>query len=586
MDARSSAAESGGGEAREAAIGHLHLAPQASLELDELAARIQDGEILTDYLPQPAADIAHSQSTPQGPAAAVAGQFAPATGLRSPDRRVARQPNGNFDIHLAFFNDSANEDGAGSMLVAPSRELQHHVSAHHATSRPLSPAFTQRDIDMEVATADAIATTAQDAPALTTPDAFPMSDAPALTTPDAFPMSDAPAHHNMIGLGNRLPPLVHAIPFPQHIDLNGPGMGEDFPGVGYGAMDLLPVASDERLTAFARLRFDDGSYYMHTYQIILGRNIDLAHRDMRRLAKVDQLKADGHREAAEDLLKGNKVKKQKRHAARSVISERGGIVSAPIKAMPMEYQQRRQSNGSHSLSSASHPTGDSSEEKPAERAPQDMIMQAFPEVPAQFDGHVPEDPNDCPLVPIHPEHITARTGSHGPKGISRQHAKIFYNYDQGHFCVEVLGANGLHHEDHFLQQGEIAPLDHGDHLLIGAVNIRFYLPDIALTTDQRGRQDSGSRPMSFSFENGDGELESEEHISSESEGDLSVNPKHVYHYPIDSELESDEGAEDDDLDEYEEPRPRQKLSMKVKFGKTYVPCLATSRSIQYHNANI
>jgi predicted component of type VI protein secretion system len=199
-----------------------------------------------------------------------------------------------------------------------------------------------------------------------------------------------------------------------------------------------------------------------------------------------------------------------------------------------------------------------------------MIMQAFPEVPAQFDGHVPEDPNDCPLVPIHPEHITARTGSHGPKGISRQHAKIFYNYDQGHFCVEVLGANGLHHEDRFLQQGEIAPLDHGDHLLIGAVNIRFYLPDIALTTDQRGRQDSGSRPMSFSFENGDGELESDEHISSESEGDLSVNPKHVYHYPIDSELESDEGVEDDDLDDYEEPRPRQKLSMKVKFGKTYV----------------
>jgi hypothetical protein len=313
LDARPSGAERDGGEAREAATGQPHLAPQASLGLDELAALIQDGQTLQPVHdpPQPAGDIAHLQSTLQGHIAAAAS-------LRFSDSRVARHPNGNFDIHIASSNDSANEDGAGSMLVAPSRELQHNVSAHNDTSRPLSPAFTQRDLDMQVATANATATSVQ--------------DAPALTAPDALPMPDASADQDMTSLDNGLP-LTHATPFPQHIDLNGPGMGEDFPGVGYEAMDLLPVASDERLTAFARLRFDDGSYYMHTYQIILGRNIDLAHRDMRRLAKVDQLKAEGHREAAEDLLKGTKGKKHKRHAARSVISEKGGIVNAPIKAL-------------------------------------------------------------------------------------------------------------------------------------------------------------------------------------------------------------------------------------------------------------
>ena len=439
------------------------------------------------------------------------------------------------------------------MLVGSSRELQHHVSARHALrdalhSPPAAP--SQSTVNMEAATADA---PAQDAPAAAMP------DAPSAALPDAV----VPADPDVSVLATSLPALGDAIQLPVAADLFGAGLGPDF-----AAMDFAqPTISDERLTAFARLRFDDGSYYMHTYQIVLGRNIALAHRDMRRLAKVDQLHAEGQPQAAEDLLNGKVSKKRKRRAARSVISEKGGIVSAPIASMPMEFQQRRLSNASHSLSSASHPAGDSSEEKPAERAPQDMIMQAFPEVPAQFDGHVPEDPHDCPLVPIHPHHITARTGSHGPKGISREHAKIFYDFSEGHFSIEVLGSNGLHHENVFRYRGEVVPLDHGDRLVIGAVNIQFYLPDIALTEDQRHRQESGSRPMSFSFENGHGELESDEQESSDSEGELSVNPRHVYHYPM-SELESDDAfGDDDDMDDYEEPvaRPRQKQSVKIKL---------------------
>ncbi|KAH7093776.1 hypothetical protein FB567DRAFT_516054 [Paraphoma chrysanthemicola] len=430
------------------------------------------------------------------------------------------------------------------MLVASSRELEHHVSARHAPadglhSPPAAPASSA--VNMEAATADA-----HDAPAVALP------DAPAVTLPDVN------------ALATSLPALGDPIQMPAAAaDMFDAGLGADFTGMDFSQ----PTISDERLTAFARLRFDDGSYYMHTYQIILGRNIELAHRDMRRLAKVDQLHADGQPQAAEELLNGKPSKKRKRRAARSVISEKGGIVSAPIASMPMEYQQRRQSNASHSLSSASHPTGDSGEEKPAERAPQAMLMQAFPEVPAQFDGHVPEDPHDCPIVPIHPHHITARTGSHGPKGISREHAKIFYDFNEGHFCIEVLGSNGLHHEGAFRYRGDVVPLDHGDRLVIGAVNIQFYLPDVALTEDQRHRQESGSRPMSFSFENGHGELESEEQESSDSEGELSVNPRHVYHYPV-SELESDDAfGDDDDMDDYEEPapRPRQKQSVKIKL---------------------
>lgn len=402
------------------------------------------------------------------------------------------------------------------MVVVSSHEPSDHATAQHDAPAAASLLDThQRIPDMAAATMDAP----------------PM---PALAS-----VADevAPAASNLSleqPFGNGLPALDAPIQFPQADGLNGMTMSMDmqvdhvFPPMDFAAPP--PVITDERVNAFARLRFDDGSYYMHTYQIILGRNIALAHRDMRRLAKADQLHANGQAQAAEEVLNGKKDKKDKkkgkrdrRGGARSVISEKGGIVNAPIESMPMEYQQTRET--SRSQSSASHPTGESGEDKPA-AVSQEMLMQSFPEVPAQFDSHVPEDPNDCPTVPIHPQHIMARTGAQGPKGISRHHARIFYDFDNGNFSVEVLGSNGLHHENNFKSQGEIVPLDHGDHLLIGAVNIQFYLPDIALTDDQRCRQESGSRPMSFSFENGHGELDSDEQESSESEGELSINPRH------------------------------------------------------------
>ncbi|OAL02318.1 hypothetical protein IQ06DRAFT_247562 [Phaeosphaeriaceae sp. SRC1lsM3a] len=499
------------------------------------------------------------------------------------------------------------------MLVVPSGELQHHAHAHNDSRdadyelQPTSPTAHQ-PLNMEVATATADAQLA--------PDVSPAPDnnvnAPALNanapTPNDVPSSTNGNSNGDTAINGRSNGLAEPISFSQPADMTAAAaanataldmnmnnmnlnmnMDVDM-GMGMAAPDFPvmpfppPTASDERLTAFARLRFDDGSYYMHTYQIILGRNIDLARRDLRRIAKHDKLRAEGNPQAAEEILNPSASKKRKRqHKARSVISEKGGIVSAPIDRMPAEYQ-RRQSNASHSLSSASHPTGESGEERPVERAPQDMLMQAFPEVPSQFDGHVPEDPQDCPLVPIHPQFIVARTGSHGPKGISRHHAKIFYSFELQRFCVEVLGSNGLHHEHQFKEQGDIVPLDHGDRLDIGAVKVDFFLPDVALHDSERDRQDSNSRPMSFAFENGRGELESDEQFDSESEAERSINPRHVFHHPMDSDSESDDmDADADDMDDYQEPVPksRQKTAPKLKL-KMSVPAPPTKESKKAH----
>lgn len=359
--------------------------------------------------------------------------------------------------------------------------------------------------------------------------------------------------------------------------LQAPISMTDMPmGTEYTAMDAdLPfnngysvAPAEQRLSAFARLRFDDGSYYMHTYQIVLGRNVQLAHKDMRRLAKVEQLKAKGEKQRAQALLNGGRKRKLK--SARSVISEAGGIVTAPIEMMPMDYQQRCQSVASQSRSSGSHAQAAESNHD-VDHAPQDMLMQALPEVPYQIDQQVPEDPNDCPLVPIHPQHITDRTGLKGPKGISRQHAKIYYDFDSGNFCLAVMGSNGLYHEDTFLAKGANVELSHGDTIIIGMVEMTFFLPDIALTEEQRNRQESGSqsRPMSFTFENGRGESEDLDDSGSE---DQSVNPRHVYHYPVGSEFESDDALlVDEDMDDLDDeaysPVPQPKPNLKIKLKK-------------------
>jgi hypothetical protein len=344
-------------------------------------------------------------------------------------------------------------------------------------------------------------------------------------------------------------------------------------------------ALQQRLSAFARLRFGDGSYYMHTYQIILGRNVELAHRDMRRLAKAEKLRAIGKIEQAEALLRKTGKKRKRANARpRSVISQVGGIVNAPMSAMPAEYQQRRQSVASQSISSSSHQRGASSQDEPVEHAPQHVIMQAFEEVPDQLDSYVPEDPNDCPLVPIHPQQVTALTGVRGPKGISREHAKIYYNFQSGNFEIEVLSNNGLYHEDTFYNAGKVVELSHGDTIVIGMVDMQFFLPDVALTEAQRLRQESSSRPMSFQFENGHGEIESEDMIDDESASEeVSVDPRHLFHMPVSQYSSEDEEMVDDELDDEDEDEPvapvqRHKKKHHVK-PKLKIRLKAKARSL-------
>ncbi|KAF2653610.1 hypothetical protein K491DRAFT_510017 [Lophiostoma macrostomum CBS 122681] len=483
---------------------------------------------------------------------------------------------------------------------APLPGVSGHGSAHHRHVLPASPTdlFTTPPAlpDMEVATDDnALAAIA---PAPVAGHASPPGElptiAPGLQNSALFTANGFSAHAEATHPYTSFPipgeaAILDAPVLDAPISLGHP-MNEnvapsDFTAPDNMTADLAPAAPpQQRLSAFARLRFSDGSYYMHTYQIVLGRNVDLAQRDMERLAMAKKYREKGKLKKAEAIEQGKTKKPDKR--PRSVISEAGGIVSAPMSAMPADYQQRRQSLASHSISSSSHPKGDSSQDEPVDQAPQHVIMQAFEEVPDQLDSFVPEDPNDCPLVPIHPQHITATHGVRGPKGISREHAKIFYNFEKGTFEIEVIGSNGIYHEDQFHATGDVVELNHGDTIVIGMVEMSFFLPDVALTESQRARQESGSRPMSFSFENGQGEVESEDIMSDDSVSEeVSVDPRHLFHMPV-SHYSSDEDAmdeedkaeeDDDEDDEPSTPQPRrkkvlpkQKIKLKLK-NKAQMP---------------
>ncbi|KAF2011054.1 hypothetical protein BU24DRAFT_454556 [Aaosphaeria arxii CBS 175.79] len=383
------------------------------------------------------------------------------------------------------------------------------------------------------------------------PDAIPQS-LPISTIPADLPPLDAP-----IALDQ---PMSDAFAASYVPDMTAMQMS-DVP------MNDYAVTPEDRLSAFARLRFSDGNYYMHTYQIILGRNVQLARKDMLRLKRAKERGDSGGDTSGRKRKRGH-------HRPRSVISNTGGIVNAAVAALPVEYQQRRQSVTENSHDSNSNHAADPNQADAVEQAPQDVLMEAFAPVPQQLEGHVPENPHDCPTVPIHPADINSMSTVQGPKGISRQHAKIAYNFDKRYFELEVLSRNGLYHEDRFYRAGDAVRLNHGDTIVIGAVDMTFTLPEVALTDEDRARQGPDSRPMSFSFENGQGELESDDMYDESASEGTSVNPRHIFYslHPSDSdmddmaedEVDDEEDDEDDEDDEPLSPVPRHK---KKKFIK-------------------
>ncbi|WRT65505.1 uncharacterized protein IL334_002448 [Kwoniella shivajii] len=85
-----------------------------------------------------------------------------------------------------------------------------------------------------------------------------------------------------------------------------------------------------------------------------------------------------------------------------------------------------------------------------------------PPPPPPMKSSAPVDHVDVDLGPL--------------KSVSRNHAKIEYRADLGHFCLEIYGRNGAWVDDRYFVKGSIVPLAQGSQIQIATRIFSFVLP--------------------------------------------------------------------------------------------------------------
>lgn len=281
-----------------------------------------------------------------------------------------------------------------------------------------------------------------------------------------------------------------------------------------------------RISAYAKLEFEDGLFYMNTYSVILGRDLP-AHRAA--------IREEEERKRLNEEVEANprtpaRRSQGSRHA-KSIISEGGGILrdgndSDDDKERKLKKASRASKASKRSKStgsSAHHQSRRNSEAQPANAPvvyqPQPLIRRSAPETGdvAPLDpSRLRPSPYECPVIGIHPP---AGAPAALYKNISRRHVKIKFNQKRHIWEVQFLGRNGGFVDGDFHPCQSVIPLHSGDILQIGGVTTRFVLPDVAIGDtggEEMGQLEDGEdepyqrggKQMSYEFEapHGDGTL--------------------------------------------------------------------------------
>lgn len=271
------------------------------------------------------------------------------------------------------------------------------------------------------------------------------------------------------------------------------------------------VPSSNMISAYAKLSFPDGEFYMTTYSVILGRDLEAYNAALRH---DEEEKARALAEASLSRAPETpvRIKREESRYSRSIISESGGILREGDDPDDETREQRRKarkawkkasklSKKSKSASSSSRPV--SRRNSLAQRRDS---QPAWP-LQAQTAGAVPvdpvslqPDPNDCPIVAIHPP---ASAPLQEFKSISRQHVKIAYNTRTETFEATVIGRNGCFINEVFVPHAETRELEHGCRIQISSIEVTFELPDNVHDHNEPSGQDrysEGGKEMSFDFE--------------------------------------------------------------------------------------
>ena len=310
---------------------------------------------------------------------------------------------------------------------------------------------------------------------------------------------------------------------------------------------------EESITAFAKLEFGDGDFYMTTHAVLLGRDVrvPLDPKEARRKRSWNSGPSGGER----------KRHKSHRHHTSSVVSESGGIIGADIFDKKDGKTAEEKPVNAESASSSQYVRDLSSQSSFA--TPRKDYNHETRELEAFLDEHGNDniDPSAerIPLIPIHPP---ARSDGRpaGQQGISRKHMKIFFNFAENVFQITFIGINGGFVDDEWFASGETETLVSGSIVLLKGLWFTFKLPNVADGETGAGDVDFADGSEIPTWDQNGSEIE-----------DMDSLDENGYGYARnggggseESEDENEDEDEEEDEEEEEDDREREVLTSRRK----------------------
>ncbi|KAA8571617.1 hypothetical protein MFRU_016g01180 [Monilinia fructicola] len=271
---------------------------------------------------------------------------------------------------------------------------------------------------------------------------------------------------------------------------NNEPMAPDFKGRTWMPEHMNLANSGVQLDGFAKLLFDDSTFYMTTHEVIIGRDT-VAQNNLLRYEKEQALIERAWNESGLGPDGSSQTAIDSNMPRQTIINinPRAGILESWMSL----HNEKRSRKGKKLKNQTSQ-------------------IGTGARLPAA-NGNMPlqnPDPHSCPVVRVHPPFDK---GLAGFKAISREHVRIFYDDHQDIFKVEFLGRNGGFVDGVFYEPKQIATLKSGSKLQLGFIYVTFALPDLVIDDTSFQYQDEvqeeaasgtiyseGGKEMSLSFD--------------------------------------------------------------------------------------
>ena len=296
---------------------------------------------------------------------------------------------------------------------------------------------------------------------------------------------------NGAGFANNPIPLnssFDVLPFPDLPPyISDQNMGLATTGLLYPDLDQpQQIIQDKReVEAFAKIEFEDGNYYITTWQCELGRDA-MAYKDaIERAEEANNNQSSSGRMSRPSLRPRHQEDSQQLQG--SAISEAGGfggIDEAPISGHPISSGNAHPSNSSQ-LSASDVVRPQEVHYHPPAVPPFDYHRHAelharalvpdWQQPAPVTDDHMP-DADRCPIIPIHSVWTPDQDEVQQHKLISRRHVRFEWDFENECFKLKVLGTNGAFVDDEWLKKGASKNLFNGSKIQVSSVYMTFRLP--------------------------------------------------------------------------------------------------------------